>query len=457
MIETRIIRVLIGGFALIELHNISKSYTTRLGVVTIALNEVSLNLPNKGLVFILGKSGSGKSTLLNIVGGLDVANAGEVIVNGRNIHGLNQQELDYYRNAHVGFVFQDFNIIDTFTIEQNIGLALELQGHRVDHDAIKSMLEYVGLSGYESRKGNEVSGGQKQRIAIARALIKNPTIILADEPTGNLDSNTSNQIMDLLKKISQDNLVVIVSHDPEEAEMYADRIIKIRDGKVDADITLNEDLSEAREYELIEPKLSFFSSLKYGIHSLTNKKGQLIITNFIVSICLLFTLLLGSYLYFIMISSNEMNAIMGVSKINKIKLDLQGYLSIENAEILFVGMYLGLVSILYVFLSMSISMRRKQVGIFKALGASTKDVLRIFIWEGLLIGIVSFTLSSLMGLAYIVDINKKFFDGLNLFELNLYQVGFHLILLLSVPVALTIGLTLYLIKKNSVISILKEI
>lgn len=165
---------------MIELKQISKNYTTRLGIMTKALDHINLSFPNKGLIFILGKSGSGKSTLLNIMSGLDTADSGEVIVNGRNIEGLDQKELDYYRNAHVGFVFQDFNIIDTFTIEQNIGLALELQGKQVDKETMESILNYVGLSGYEKRKGNEVSGGQKQRIAIARALIKRPTIILAD-------------------------------------------------------------------------------------------------------------------------------------------------------------------------------------------------------------------------------------------------------------------------------------
>lgn len=450
--------LLIGGFlALIELHNVSKNYTTRLGIVTKALDNISLKLPNKGLVFILGKSGSGKSTLLNIVGGLDTVSSGKVIVNGRDIHDLNQKELDYYRNAHVGFVFQDFNIIDTFTIAQNIGLAVELQGHQINHDDMSLILEYVGLTGFESRKGNEVSGGQKQRIAIARALIKKPTIILADEPTGNLDSNTSNQIMDLLKKVSRDNLVVIVSHDPEEAELYADRIIKIKDGMIFEDLIISEDLSDSKSYQHIQPKLSLLSSWKYGVHSLTDKKGQLIITNFIISICLLFTLLLGAYLYFLLISSPSFYDLYGQDKIVKMTQDLQGYLSSKNAEILLIGMYFGLISILYVFLSMSISMRRKQIGIFKALGASTLDVIKIFIWEGLLIGIISFVLSTLMGIAYIVDINKKFFDGLALFELNLLQSIFNLGILVFMPVALTIGLTLYLIKRNSVISILKEI
>lgn len=442
---------------MIELKQISKNYTTRLGIMTKALDHINLSFPNKGLIFILGKSGSGKSTLLNIMSGLDTADSGEVIVNGRNIEGLDQKELDYYRNAHVGFVFQDFNIIDTFTIEQNIGLALELQGKQVDKETMESILNYVGLSGYEKRKGNEVSGGQKQRIAIARALIKRPTIILADEPTGNLDTNTSKQIMDLLKEVSKDNLVVVVSHDPEEAEVYGDRIIKIKDGKVNDDIILNQDLSDSGPYELIKPQLHFISSWKYGVYSLANKKGQLLITNFIVSICLLFTQLLGSYLYFLMVSYKDLSSLYGSTKVLKITQDLQGYLSINNAEILFVGMYIGLVSILYVFLSMSIATRRKQVGIFKALGASTVDILRIFVWEGLIIGLVSFILSNLMSLAYIVDINKKFFDGLKLFELNFYQIGFNFILLVFVPVGLIIGLTLVLMKKNPVISILKEI
>lgn len=425
--------------------------------MTKALDHINLSFPNKGLIFILGKSGSGKSTLLNIMSGLDTADSGEDIVNGRNIEGLDQKELDYYRNAHVGFVFQDFNIIDTFTIEQNIGLALELQGKQVDKETMESILNYVGLSGYEKRKGNEVSGGQKQRIAIARALIKRPTIILADEPTGNLDTNTSKQIMDLLKEVSKDNLVVVVSHDPEEAEVYGDRIIKIKDGKVNDDIILNQDLSDSGPYELIKPQLHFISSWKYGVYSLANKKGQLLITNFIVSICLLFTQLLGSYLYFLMVSYKDLSSLYGSTKVLKITQDFQGYLSINNAEILFVGMYIGLVSILYVFLSMSIATRRKQVGIFKALGASTVDILRIFVWEGLIIGLVSFILSNLMSLAYIVDINKKFFDGLKLFELNFYQIGFNFILLVFVPVGLIIGLTLVLMKKNPVISILKEI
>ncbi len=441
---------------MIELRNIIKNYTTRLGIVTKALDDLSLTLPNRGLVFVLGKSGSGKSTLLNIIGGLDTANSGEVLVNGKDIHGLDQKELDYYRNANVGFVFQDFNLIDSFTVEENVGLALELQGKKVDHNEMMELLDYVGLSGYETRKGNEVSGGQKQRIAIARALIKKPTIILADEPTGNLDLHTSNQIMDLLKKISLDNLVVVVSHDPEEAEIYADRVIKIKDGKIFQDICLHEDKSESRVFELIHPKLSFLSSWKYGIHSLSNKKGQLLITNFILSICLLFTLLLGAYLYFIRYSSSDFYVMYGQTKIIAMTQDLQGYLSFENARTLFIGMYVGLISILYVFLSMSISQRRKQIGIFKALGASTNDVLRIFAWEGLIIGIVSFTLSSLLSLAYIIDINKKFFDGIKLFELNLLQLSFNFGILITIPMALTIGLTLYSIKKNSVISILKE-
>jgi len=139
----------------IELRNIIKNYTTRLGVITKALDDISLTLPNKGLVFVLGKSGSGKSTLLNIIGGLDTVNSGEVLVNGESIHGISQKELDYYRNAHVGFVFQDFNLIDSFTVEENIGLALELQGRKVDSQELHEILEYVDLSDYESRKGPE--------------------------------------------------------------------------------------------------------------------------------------------------------------------------------------------------------------------------------------------------------------------------------------------------------------
>lgn len=441
---------------MIELRHIKKTYTSRKGVITRALDDLSLTFPNRGLVFILGKSGSGKSTLLNILGGLDTANSGEFLINGKNIEGYNQTELDHYRNAHVGFVFQDFNIIDTFSIYENVGLALQLQGKRGSKKKINEMLDFVGLSGYGKRKGNEVSGGQKQRIAVARALIKEPTIILADEPTGNLDTKTSHQIMDLLKKVSQDNLVVIVSHDPEEAELYADRIIRIKDGNVFEDKGRTEDVGEPRVFTLDHPKLGFFASVKYGIHALSKKRGQLLVTNFVVSLSLLFAVMLGSYLGFLTQPNPALLTQVSQAEIDFMTKDLLGYLSYDAARDLLIAMYVVFVSVVYVFTSMSIIQRKKQIGIFKALGANTKDILKIFVWEGLLITLISGIFSTYLGYAYILDINIKFFQRLDLLQFNWWQAAFNVAFLLVITVSLTISLVLNTLRKNSVISILKK-
>lgn len=226
---------------MIEVVNLKKVYKTKGGNVVKALDGVSLKLPDKGMVFLLGKSGSGKSTLLNVCGGLDVPTSGEVIVKGRSSKDFSQNDFDSYRNTLVGFVFQEYNILNEFSVENNIALALELQGKPKDKDVVAKILKEVDLEGYGSRKPNTLSGGQKQRIAIARALIKNPEIIMADEPTGALDSNTGKQVFDTLKKLSETKLVIVVSHDREFAEQYADRIIELKDGKVLSDISKTEE------------------------------------------------------------------------------------------------------------------------------------------------------------------------------------------------------------------------
>lgn len=441
---------------MIELKNLTKTYTSRRGVVTHALENFSLTLPDKGLVFILGKSGSGKSTLLNILGGLDKADRGEVLINGKNIEGYNQEELDFYRNAHVGFVFQDFNIIDTFSIYENVGLALQLQGKEAKKEKIDKMLDFVDLSNYGKRKGNEVSGGQKQRIAVARALIKEPTIILADEPTGNLDLKTSEQIMLLLKKVSEENLVVVVSHDPEEAQVFGDRIIHIKDGHIVKDIGDTSHDRTNREYPQIHPKLAFMASIKYGVHALSKKKGQLLITNFVVSLSLLFSLLLGAYLSFLSNPNPELFKVLSQDELNYMTKDLMGYLSQSSAFKLLIAMYIIFISVIYVFLSLSIAQRKKQIGIFKALGANTGDILKIFIWEGLIISLVSGAFSTYLGLAYVLDINIKFFSGLDLLIAHPLQLIVNILILVVITVTFTILLVLSTLKKNSVISILKN-
>ena len=222
---------------MLEVKNLTKVYAGKGGVEVRALDDVSVPFPEKGMVFLLGKSGSGKSTLLNVAGGLDKPDGGEILVKGRSSKDFSGADFDSYRNTFIGFVFQEYNILNEFTIEQNIALALQLQNKPNDKKAVADLLEQVDLKGYGKRKPNTLSGGQKQRVAIARALIKQPEIIMADEPTGALDSNTGKQVLDTLKKLSETKLVIVVSHDREFAEFYGDRIIELKDGKIRSDVS----------------------------------------------------------------------------------------------------------------------------------------------------------------------------------------------------------------------------
>ena len=226
---------------MLETRELCKVYKPKKGVPVKALDNVSLKFPDRGMVFLLGKSGSGKSTLLNLLGGLDKYTSGEIIIKGVSSKNFKQSYFDSYRNTYVGFIFQEYNILEEFSVGANIALAIELQGRKATDEEINSILKEVDLEGYGNRKPNELSGGQKQRVAIARALIKNPEIIMADEPTGALDSNTGKQVFDTLKKLSKDKLVIIVSHDREFSERYADRIIELSDGKVVSDVELIQD------------------------------------------------------------------------------------------------------------------------------------------------------------------------------------------------------------------------
>ncbi len=223
---------------MIEVKHLTKIYSDKNKENFVALNDVSFTLPHKGMVFILGKSGSGKSTLLNMLGGLDKITSGDIIADGNKFSEFNQNDYDNYRNTYLGFVFQDFCLIENLTIYQNIELALQIKKEN-DKDTIYNILEKVGLKGFEKRYPKELSGGQKQRVAIARALVKNPKLILADEPTGNLDSKTSRQILNIFKKVSKTSLVVLVSHNKEDADTFADRIIEIEDGKIIRNVTRN--------------------------------------------------------------------------------------------------------------------------------------------------------------------------------------------------------------------------
>ncbi len=222
---------------MLSVKDLVKIYKTKGGVEVHALDGVSVDFPETGMVFLLGRSGSGKSTLLNVIGGLDKPTSGEITVKGKSSKDFTSADFDSYRNTFVGFVFQEYNILEEFTVEQNIAIALQLQNKPAPKEAVSDILEMVDLNGVQKRKPRTLSGGQRQRIAIARALIKDPKIIMADEPTGALDSTTGTQIFDTLKKLSKDRLVIVVSHDRGFAEQYGDRIIELADGKVISDIS----------------------------------------------------------------------------------------------------------------------------------------------------------------------------------------------------------------------------
>lgn len=227
---------------MITITNLNKFYTTRRSLHH-ALKDVNLALPDKGLVFVLGKSGSGKSTLLNLIGGLDSFSAGRIVVDGNDISDFSEKEFVDYRNSCIGFVFQDHHLIDDLTIYQNIKLALDLRNIR-DKSLISQALEQVGLGGCEERYPYQLSGGERQRVAIARAIVKRPRIILADEPTGNLDGKNAAEVMGILKALSKDCLVLTVSHNTAEVHANADRIIELSDGAIISDMTRNPDYRE---------------------------------------------------------------------------------------------------------------------------------------------------------------------------------------------------------------------
>ncbi len=218
---------------MIKITNLKKTYKSGKGI-SLALDNVTFNIKEKGLVFILGKSGSGKSTLLNILGTLDEKTIGTITISGENYDNFKQNELDSFRNDYIGFIFQDCCLIESINVYDNLRLVLDLQKEKNDAIIYQS-LERVGLKGLEKRYPNQLSAGQRQRVAIARALVKRPRIILADEPTGNVDSNTGKLILDILKELSTNCLILLVSHNQDDAFRYADRIIEIKDGKIISD------------------------------------------------------------------------------------------------------------------------------------------------------------------------------------------------------------------------------
>ena len=308
---------LINSDVLVKIHHINKYYKS--GDETIhALKNVSMDLPKTGLVFITGPSGCGKSTLLNLLGGLDMPNDGKIYIEGADFTKFSKKQLNSYLNSYMGFVFQEYNILKDLNLYDNIALSLEIEN--VPRKEIKrrtnEIIEKVGLKELKKRKINQLSGGQRQRIAVARALVKNPKMIIADEPTGNLDSVTGSQIFDLLKELSQDILVVVVTHDIESAQIYGDRIISIDDGMIVSDISkpfdnptintyddsfnpdnyvantvevtkLNKE-SDSSSLKLIKTKAPITTSLKLSLKNINHKKFRFILMMFICAFSLAF-------------------------------------------------------------------------------------------------------------------------------------------------------------------------
>ena len=292
---------------MLQIKDIRKQYITG-DLVQTALDGVSLNLRDNEFVAILGPSGSGKTTLLNVIGGLDRYDSGDLIINGISTKKYNDRDWDSYRNHTIGFVFQSYNLIPHQSVLANVELALTISGisRSERRKRAKSALEAVGLGNQLHKKPNQMSGGQMQRVAIARALVNNPDILLADEPTGALDSETSVQIMDLLQEVAKDRLVVMVTHNPELAEEYANRIVRVKDGKIIGDTNPFEVdasvLAAPKHQNMGRASMSWFTALSLSFNNLRTKLARTLLTSFagsigIIGIALIMSLSTGFQKY----------------------------------------------------------------------------------------------------------------------------------------------------------------
>lgn len=306
---------------MLQIKNISKTYKTG-NFIQKALNEVSLNLRDNEFVAILGPSGSGKTTLLNIIGGLDKYDSGDLIINGISTKDYKDKQWDTYRNHTIGFIFQSYNLIPHQTILSNVELALTIAGISKKEKTKLALdaLDKVGLKEQAHKKPNQLSGGQMQRVAIARALVNNPSIVLADEPTGALDTKTSIQVMDLLKEVAKDRLVVMVTHNPELAKEYANRIVNLKDGVIIDDTNPYKGLESGTNPDsnlmgsnLPPAHMSFLTALSLSFNNLLSKKGRTILTAFagsigIIGISLILALSTGFQNYINKIQDDTMSS-----------------------------------------------------------------------------------------------------------------------------------------------------
>ncbi len=321
---------------MLELKNITKIYKTG-DFEQKALDDVSISFRKNEFVSILGRSGGGKTTLLNIIGGLDKYTSGDLLIDGKSTKNFKDSDWDYYRNVSVGFIFQSYNLISHQTILSNVELALTLSGVKKEDRKKRAIeaLDKVGLKDHIYKKPAELSGGQMQRVAIARALVNNPEIVLADEPTGALDTNTSKQIMDLLKEIAKDRLVIMVTHNPELAEKYSTRIVKIRDGVILDDSDPYEEKTDEENFKTRRLNLGIKQALNLSFNNLLTKKARTILTAFagsigIIGIALIISISKGADDF---IEESQRNALKSYPiQIQKESLNLENILSPPEKE-----------------------------------------------------------------------------------------------------------------------------
>lgn len=321
---------------MLELKNITKIYKTG-DFEQKALDEVSISFRKNEFVSILGRSGGGKTTLLNIIGGLDKYTSGDLLIDGKSTKNFKDSDWDYYRNVSVGFIFQSYNLISHQTILSNVELALTLSGVKKEDRRRRAIeaLDKVGLKDHIYKKPAELSGGQMQRVAIARALVNNPEIVLADEPTGALDTNTSKQIMDLLKEIAKDRLVIMVTHNPELAEKYSTRIVKIRDGVIFDDSDPYEEKTDEESFKTKRLNLGLKQALNLSFNNLLTKKARTILTAFagsigIIGIALIISISKGADDF---IAESQRNALKSYPiQIQKESLNLENILTPPEKE-----------------------------------------------------------------------------------------------------------------------------
>jgi len=323
---------------MLEIKNIKKSYKTGT-FIQHALNDIDLKFRKNEFVAVLGPSGSGKTTLLNIIGGLDRYDSGDLLIKGKSTKKFKDKNWDSYRNKSVGFIFQNYNLISHISLLDNIEMGMTLSGktYKIRRKKAKELLKKVGLEEHAHKKPNQLSGGQMQRVAIARALANDPEIILADEPTGALDTKTSKQIMNLISLIAKDKLVIMVTHNPELANEYADRIIEMKDGKIVSDSNPYKSKDSDNEYKLNKTKMSFFTALHLSLNNIKTKKGRTLLTSFassigIIGIALILALSNGFQNQVVMYEHQVSDAMPVVISATKMNLDANSMSSLISSE-----------------------------------------------------------------------------------------------------------------------------